>query len=167
MDTTETSHVALYPVPVSKSARDFKGQSSSARSEPQIIVGNTVEEWKYALVEFCRPQCIREIIVSEVDPKFKFSDDSTPQTSDLHKFIVLYDCKKTKYRSLQQITSSMLQKWREDSVLAIVHRYSQSISNSKLWQAAEKALFSPASSDRAGAPDMQAVLELVHHDECV
>ncbi len=160
-DDADASEQVMFSVLVSKSTRDFKGQSSSTKLDAIAIDGSSLEQWIVTLKEYCYPQCVREIVVSESEPLYRFAERSKPTVDELDKFVCLYDPHNSKYKSLNNLTTSNLQRWRGSCVIAYVHRYSLSMCNAKVWNAAYKALMAPARSNRAGAADTQTVFELV------
>ncbi|XP_058832497.1 uncharacterized protein LOC131690611 [Topomyia yanbarensis] len=143
--------------------RDFKGHSSGKEVGKWGVSGNTAEQFTHSCWLLAKNFLKREVIFTCDERGVAmpvWSSKPIPEEGDFIRFALFND--KTNHRcyTVDKVTPTLLQNWRNKEIHLLLHVYSLSVNNKSVFKTVREVLLEPEERDKAGAASNQSVAVL-------
>lgn len=147
-------------------SRCFKTQHLADPVCTQDVYGKSIPNLLAFLWNISRQYVSREAVVEQIedDKQVRWSSKTSPDASDIHKFVIFKEEKTKKLYSVADLddNSRLLAKWRGKKIQVHVYKYSTSVTSNTIWELVNKKLLHPEKKDRAGAASTEELFECIH-----
>lgn len=150
---------AMYSFMCCFQRKEFVGQKSLNNDDDVLIFGDSVIEVLDSIWNKALPFIKREVIVS--GESFVWSDNAIPAREEFGKFIHFQDTIARKTFSVDQINSTILSRFRDKRVNAMVHVYGRQLCNKTVHAQFVTKILQPEQRDRANADNTHSLMAMV------
>lgn len=146
------------------SVRDFKGHSSGKDIGKWGVSGNNPEDFIHNCWKLSEKYLKREVVFIANESGLatpSWSSRSLPEEVDFVRFALLKDKSNHRCYTIDKVTPTLLQNWRNKEIQLLLHVYSLSVNSKGVFKTVRDTLLEPEERDKAGAASNKSLSELV------